>query len=618
MNWLKFYKRVDKIIGAVFARYGGFISRHAWKVIIIVVVINCALAVGMLRLKSNISAQDVYLPEGTRSWDDQATMEATFPDLSNRNYQSIQSLSEGYYARVIVRAKSNDLLTLNALDKVQNLDDIVQGIVVYHNGQTLMFQDLCAKAHGACSLEGSIFWDADFRNAVASGNVTYPMFTSSAVGTVNYASLTGGNVKVANGVLKSLEYIHLMYSLKATAGKELADLWVKAFKTRMEGYSSLELDVAYANHLSLDEELDKNINGDIALFAITFTVMLTYASVATMNIRDAVNQRALLGWAGILAAELGIIVSLGLCMAAGLEFVSIVGVMPFLIIGVGIDDMFILLSGLSGAQGEATVEGRMKETLRAAGVGVTITSLTDLIAFMSGAASNFLAVRNFCIFTGVAVVFCYINNITFFTACLAIHERRVESNRHFFLMCKTVPSTEDAKQCGQSRARVLCCAGSRPRNRKEAESLLDKLPSWLMPKIVLKTPLKIGIIFLFAGYMAASIYGCVNLKQGLMFSQLVSEESYFYKYSQLLEDKFSRRRVVSIVTTHPYSFSDASTERDLNAVLARAKSNSYFDPNFEINWLNTYKLGASYQNSSEVNFISGLKTFFSGYAVQPI
>ena len=69
-------------------------------------------------------------------------MEATFPDLSNRNYQSIQSLSEGYYARVIVRAKSNDLLTLNALDKVQNLDDIVQGIVVYHNGQTLMVRIL--------------------------------------------------------------------------------------------------------------------------------------------------------------------------------------------------------------------------------------------------------------------------------------------------------------------------------------------------------------------------------------------------------------------------------------------------------------------------------------------
>ncbi|KAH3806516.1 hypothetical protein DPMN_134839 [Dreissena polymorpha] len=109
--------------------------------------------------------------------------------------------------------------------------------------------------------------------------------------------------------------------------------------------------------------------------------------------------------------------------------------------------------------------------------------------------------------------------------------------------------------------------------------------------------------------MAASIYGCVNLKQKLLFSQLVSEESYFYKYSQLLKDKFSRQRIVSIVTTHPYSYSDASTKRDPIAVLAKAKSNSYFDPNFEINWLSMYKASASYQNSSEVNFISGLKTF---------
>ncbi|KAH3806527.1 patched domain-containing protein 3-like isoform X2 [Dreissena polymorpha] len=614
MNLMIFYESVEKKIGDVFARYGGFISRHAWKVIIIVVVINCALAVGMLRLKKNISAQDVYLPEGTRSREDHATMEATFPDLSNRNYHSIQSLSEGFYARVIVQAKSGDLLTLNALDKVKDLDKLVQNITVTHNGTTFTFKDLCAKAYGACALGGSIFWDADFLSAVGNRKVTYPMFRSSAVGMVNYASLAGGNVKVANGVLTGLEYIHLMYSLKANSGKELAALWVKAFKTRMDGYSSMELDVAYANHLSLNEELDKNISGDIGLFSITITLMLTYACFATMNIRDAVNQRALLGLAGILAAGLAIIASLGLCMAAGLEFVSIVGVMPFLIIGVGIDDMFILLSGLSGAQretseGEPTVEDRMKETMRAAGVGVTITSLTNVIAFMSGAWSSFLAVRNFCIYTGVAVVFCYINNITFFTACLAINERRVEANRHFLLMTKTVLSTKEATQRGLSKARILCCAGSRPTNRKEAESLLDKLPSWLIPKIVLKTPFKIGIILLFAGYIGASVYGCVYLKQGLLFSQLVSEKSYYHKYSQLLENKFSRHRVVSIVTIHTYSYSDASTESDLKAVLAKAKSNSYFDPNFEINWLSSYKSSAFYQNSSEVNFISGLKTF---------
>lgn len=67
--------------------------------------------------------------------------------------------------------------------------------------------------------------------------------------------------------------------------------------------------------------------------------------------------------------------------------------------------MFILLSGLSGAQGESTVEDKMAATLRASGVGITITSLTDLIAFMAGAASNFIAVRNFCIYTGQCSTF---------------------------------------------------------------------------------------------------------------------------------------------------------------------------------------------------------------------
>ena len=63
--------------------------------------------------------------------------------------------------------------------------------------------------------------------------------------------------------------------------------------------------------------------------------------------------------------------------------------------------MFILLSGLSGAQRQLTVEGKISETMRASGVGITITTLTDLIAFMAGAGSNFIAVRNFCIYTGL-------------------------------------------------------------------------------------------------------------------------------------------------------------------------------------------------------------------------
>lgn len=63
--------------------------------------------------------------------------------------------------------------------------------------------------------------------------------------------------------------------------------------------------------------------------------------------------------------------------------------------------MFILLSGLSGAQDKLTVEDKMADTMRSSGVGVTITTLTDLLAFLAGSFTNYIAVKNFCIYTGI-------------------------------------------------------------------------------------------------------------------------------------------------------------------------------------------------------------------------
>jgi hypothetical protein len=71
--------------------------------------------------------------------------------------------------------------------------------------------------------------------------------------------------------------------------------------------------------------------------------------------------------------------------------------------GIGVDDMFILLSGLAETiedQQIQTTEDRIAATMRTSGLAITITSLTDLLAFAIGASSVFVSVRNFCIYTG--------------------------------------------------------------------------------------------------------------------------------------------------------------------------------------------------------------------------
>lgn len=64
--------------------------------------------------------------------------------------------------------------------------------------------------------------------------------------------------------------------------------------------------------------------------------------------------------------------------------------------------MFVLMSGMAEARSllEVSVEKRMKSMLGKSGISITITSITNLLAFGVGATSVFISIRNFCIYTG--------------------------------------------------------------------------------------------------------------------------------------------------------------------------------------------------------------------------
>jgi hypothetical protein len=83
---------------------------------------------------------------------------------------------------------------------------------------------------------------------------------------------------------------------------------------------------------SISSELDENTLGDIALFSLTFTFMITYASLVTAG-GNCLTQRGHLGRVGVLATALAILGAFGLCSALEVPYVNMVGIMPFLILG---------------------------------------------------------------------------------------------------------------------------------------------------------------------------------------------------------------------------------------------------------------------------------------------
>ena len=69
--------------------------------------------------------------------------------------------------------------------------------------------------------------------------------------------------------------------------------------------------------------------------------------------------------------------------------------------GIGADDIFQLMIVWRATDSRDETEVRLANTLRATAVSITITSLTEMLAFCIGATSPFLCVRNFCACSGM-------------------------------------------------------------------------------------------------------------------------------------------------------------------------------------------------------------------------
>jgi len=79
--------------------------------------------------------------------------------------------------------------------------------------------------------------------------------------------------------------------------------------------------------------------------------MLVFAGLAHFAC-DKVKSRVLTGFVGVLLVCLSVFASLGLTAAVGTEFTpTITQVLPFLALGLGVDDMFVVTASFHAAFG---------------------------------------------------------------------------------------------------------------------------------------------------------------------------------------------------------------------------------------------------------------------------
>ncbi|PIO67990.1 patched family protein [Teladorsagia circumcincta] len=195
-----------------------------------------------------------------------------------------------------------------------------------------------------------------------------------------------------------------------------------------------------------------------------------------------------------------------------MPYSEIVAVMPFLVVAVGIDNMFLMIAAIRRTSRCLPVTERMAECMSDAAVAILITATTDALSFGVGAITTLPAVHIFCVYTGVAISFAFVYQITFFAALLAVFTKLEEDGRNTVCGLKTLPESELKIATWSQRVFNL---GSKPdplqgNDIKEA-AISGFFRDWYAPLLMNRVIRGIALLW-YIIYLIFAYYGVTQIK----------------------------------------------------------------------------------------------------------
>uniref|UniRef100_A0A1A8IRG0 Patched domain-containing protein 3 n=2 Tax=Nothobranchius kuhntae TaxID=321403 RepID=A0A1A8IRG0_NOTKU len=591
----------------LFEKLGSTVGSCPLFFFVIPIIISAVLGGGFFFLKDreDNDLEMQFTPKKGPSKATRAFVRENFP--YNKSMFSEDRLYEkGNFASLIAVSKNSDnVLESPALDEILRLNEKIINITV-ENGR-LGFNDLCAKANGRCvsNVILEILLDDET-------SITYPEHQHGS-SLVFLGSALGGVVTDANSTVTSSQAVKLLYYLDNDEDlEEASKLWLRGFKALLsDEMDRKQIDVSYYTSKSKQEEIDSHTTDGFPLFIITYACAITFSVISCLR-SDNVRNKMCVAVFGVVTSGLAVVSSFGLLLYIGVPFVITVANSPFLILGIGLNNMFIMVSDFQHTHVNDPVPKRMAHTYKEAVMSITITALTDVLKFFIGVMSDFPSVQSFCLYTATSIAFCYVYTITFLGAFMALNGRREEGNRHW-LTCMKVPSVKTSTQTVMYK---LCCVGGQYDQSTGAEKK-QRASNFFMEyygPFLTKPWVKVMVMFIYFLYLASSIFGCFHIQQGIELYDLAADNSHVTKFIRKDRQHFSDYGLsVMVIVKNEFPYWDETKRCQLQACLEDFKEPQFVDRDIFTSWLDSY---LSYGKDKHLNlndkevFLSNLPQLF--------
>ncbi|KHN85567.1 Patched domain-containing protein 3 [Toxocara canis] len=241
------------------------------------------------------------------------------------------------------------------------------------------------------------------------------------------------NGTIADGLATAVESLHavaIFYILSAHGhmGRKRLQQWEISLLEQSEqrNFSEYFDFYVYGDQIA-NYEAEKSHQKAISMLSVGIILMLTYMTYIMSGLPR--KSQVLLTVVAISSPLLACATSFALLGWFGIAYNSFMSLTPSLVLGIGVDDAFLLLHHWRKNADIVDPAERMRRVICEIGPSMTITSLTNALAFGVGAFSPTKIMSLFCLCTALAMWLDYVFELSVFAPCLLLTSRWEKENK---------------------------------------------------------------------------------------------------------------------------------------------------------------------------------------------
>eukprot|EP00039_Didymoeca_costata_P006514 m.90973 g.90973 ORF g.90973 m.90973 type:complete len:884 (-) comp13284_c0_seq3:145-2796(-) len=581
---------VEKGVSKLMSGLAGMIHKKTLLWLIIPAAIAILLTSGFAVFKEEGDADDLYTSADSESKRDEEYIANTWGDPGEPG--TIYGVGKSDGANVLTKDALLDLMT--AYETVRDTTGTYQG-------ETVTWETRCTKTGDYCYVYSILdVWNYN-RTALAAdsdilgtiNNIVDNNVSTPAGDIISSFNTMGKIVRDDIGRIVSCEAFQMKFQLdnvfEEIDGVDKTDPRRELFE--LDASSNVrDLDMAHLDAFTnfgveLGEGISATFARDGPLVAVGYFLLLLYARIVLGKANGVASYASMAVWS-LIAVVLAIVAAYGFALLLGVPWTSQALILAFLLLGLGIDDTFIIVSAFDEDHRRSMEPyDRIKSALASAGSAITVTSFSDAVAFAVGATSKIPVIEYFCAMGAIGIMFDYALQITFVVAALVLTQRREAANRYDCLPC--IVSSEDPND------RKKTCRKNTPFVNGE-KGMMHKFFSGTYSDAILSPTGRIVVVVCGLALFGSSCWAALQVESEFDVEWLVGDFYYLHDSWDVRDEYFGGGKLLPIeFYTKDADYSSAAIQEDMDSLATDVQNFKYLEsctPGYWIQDFNEYAL----------------------------